>query len=102
MANEEKPKVVAKPVKKESKTVVSVIKEMGITGAKDRAELAKKVFAKCKQIGLTKNSRGHEIREARVKTLISAMCRDIISERKGWWNTYKVVEDKTSFKMLAK
>lgn len=102
MAKEEKPKVEAKPVKNESKTVVSVIKELGANGAKDRAELAKKVMAKCVERGIRKNTRGHDIREARVKTLISAMCRDITSGRKGWWNTYKVVEDKTSFKMLAK
>ena len=83
-------------------TVVSVIKELGAKGAKDRATLAELVYAELKKRGITTNTRGKQIIPSRVLTLLNAMCRDIKQPRKGWWSGYKVVEDDKSFKMLPK
>ena len=99
--NEKKESAVAE-AKPKVKSVVSVIKEVGVTGAKDRKELAEKVLAKCKEYGIEKNAKGFPIREERIKSLLSAFIRDIVSKRKGHWSTYEIKEDDKSFAIVPK
>jgi len=98
-----KKNVKKQDVKKEKKvTVVSVIKPLAIVGGTDREEIAKKAYNKLKERGITKNSKGFDIREEKVLSLLTAMCRDINNEKKGWWSNYKIEEDERHFKFVVK
>ena len=99
-----KPSVVVKetPAKKARVTVVSYIKALGASGAKDRQELAKKVFDRLTALGIKRNSKGKVINLEHVTSLVSAVIRDINEPRRGWWSTYKVEETDDSVKILPK
>ncbi len=79
-------------VKKSVFTLVSVIEEFGKVGVKNREDLARKVLARCKEKGVTQNSKGHEITEKKVTQLISAFIRDITTQRTGKWSKLEVKE----------
>jgi len=103
MANEKKQKEAKQKVDKPKKvTVVSVIRRMAQKGAKDKKTLANLAYLKLKEAGITKNSKGFDIREEKVLSLLNAMCRDINTERQGWWNKTKIVETETLFKFEEK
>jgi len=101
-----------KDVKKDTKekepvlTIAGVFQNLAQKGAKDRGELTTKIIEFLKSKGVTKNVRGHEIREERVHQQVSAMIRDIKEERgkdKGsWWSKFEVVEDDNQVKIVAK
>ena len=93
MANEKKAKKV---------TLVSVIKAVGVTGAKNKADLAKKVLEKCTKQGMTTNSKGHTITEKNVTSLVNAFVRDISIGRKGHWESLEVKQDENSIKILPR
>jgi len=83
-------------------TVVSKIKEFGAEGVANREELAKKVFGFFSEAGITTNSKGKELKEAKVLSLISAVIRDIKAPRNGWWSTYEVTETDKELKIAPK
>ena len=97
-----KPKEAKTEDKPKQPTVVSVIKEFGPKGAKNRGALAEVVFKELQKRGIKNNSKGKEIKQEKVLSLISAMCRDIKAPRNGWWSTWEVVEKDDSFLMRAK
>jgi len=83
-------------------TIVSVFKALAETGVKDRAEAVQKILNHFKAKGITKNSKGRPIEEARVTALVNAILRDIKTERKGWWSTYKIEESDDELKIVKK
>ena len=86
--------------------IASVFQEQAQKGALDRKTLAGNILAVFKEKGITKNVRGHEIREERVLQQISAMLRDIRMERgktKGsWWSKFSVEETDDLIKIVPK
>ncbi len=102
---DEKANKESKPVKEKKPTVptvVSKIKDFGAEGAESREALAKKVFGFFEKAGIKVNSKGKELKEAKVLSLISAVVRDIKQPRNGWWSTFEVVETETEFKITPK
>ena len=105
MAEDKKAKeVVSKP----KLTVAGAVRELGPVGAKDRAELAQKAVALLAKKGVTKNSKGKAITLEHVTQEVSAIIRDINTERgkdktpQGWWSTYKVEETDTALKLVLR
>jgi len=94
-----------KPVKEkkpQTPTVVSKIKEFGADGVENREELAKKVFNFFDRAGVKSNSKGKELKESKVLSLVSSVIRDIKAKRPGWWSTYEVTETETELKVAPK
>lgn len=104
MAEDKKKDVVSKP----KQTVAGMARELGPMGAKDRAELAQKIVSALAKKGITKNSKGKAVTLEHVTQEVSAIIRDINTERgkdktpQGWWSTYKVEETDTSLKLVLK
>jgi len=90
---------VAKPKKV---TTVSIIRAVANVGAKDKKALATLAFKKLQELKITKNSKGFDVKEEKVLTLLNAMCRDINNEREGWWKATKIVETENLFKFEKK
>ena len=78
-------------------TTVSAIVEVG--SAKNRDEMAGKVLTLLTKKGITKNKKGVDITIEKVKSMLSAVIRDIKAKKKGWWNTYMVEETDTLIKL---
>jgi len=88
---------------KTPKTTVHYIKQELVSGKhKTRDDVAKTAFDKMKQAGLKTNTRGKELKAEKVLSLCNAMLRDINQERKGWWSTFKIVEDEKVIKIVPK
>ena len=101
--------VAPKEEKKETPKVLriaSVFQEEAKKGASSRKVLAENILGVFKEKGITKNVRGHEIREERVLQQISAMIRDIRMERgksKGsWWSKFLVDETEDLVRIVPK
>ena len=86
--------------------IASVFQDIAKVGAPSRKVLAEKILAVFAEKGITKNVKGHEIREERVLQQISAMLRDIRMERgkaKGsWWSKFSVEETDDLIKIVPK
>ena len=91
---------VSSKVSSKKVTLVSQILKFGATGAKNRAELSKLVFAEMQARKQLVTVRGHQIELKNVKNLVSAFVRDINVNRKGHWETYTVTENDKVLKIL--
>lgn len=69
---------------------------------KTRDEMATAILGKFKAIGQTHTIKGKELTLANVGTLISALTKDVVTQRKGKWSGYKVVKDDETGFQLAK
>ncbi len=83
-------------------TIVSVFKTLATEGVKDRKEATTKIMAHFQKLKVTKNTKGKPITEERVSSLVNAILRDIKAERKGWWDTYSIVEDDKQLKIVLR
>ena len=86
--------------------IASVFQDIAVLGAPSRKDLAQKILAVFAEKGITKNVKGHLIREERVLQQISAMIRDIRMERgksKGsWWSKFLVDETEDLVRIVPK
>jgi hypothetical protein len=90
-------------VKKQLKSIAQLFKEYAVTGKyKSREALADKICARFAKLEQTKNVRGKDITKDKVVAQIGRVLGDINKGREGWWNTYVVVEDENTCKLVAK
>ena len=104
--NEEKTQAknvkVDKPQKVRIMSLVSRFKRIGAEGVKDRKELAAKAYEECETSKQLINVRGKRITLQAVERHVGNFLRDVKNERKGHWQSIKIVEDETSLKLAPK
>lgn len=81
-------------------TIVSLFKQYATEGEKTRKDVAKKISLKFKSLNITVNSKGKAITDEKILTMCGNILRDIKNVRKGWWSTYKIVENEKEFKII--
>lgn len=93
----------ATKVKAPAKTIAGTFQLLGVKSHNDRKSLAKDIVEHLAKQGVTKNVRGHTIREEKVLQQISAMCADIDKKRgsktNSWWSKFRVDENDKQFKL---
>lgn len=99
--------VTKKVIASKTITVVDIIKSFMVKGFVSIELLANDTLNECKKINLTKNKKGMDVTEERVKRQINVLIRDIGgakggAEKKGWRSLYQVIDYKENDKSIQK
>ena len=83
-------------------TIAQTFVVLGQKGHKDKESLATEIVQTLAKAGVVETKKKNKISKDLVLRQINAMSRDIRQDRKGWWKTFEVVDEKDSFKLVKK